>query len=97
VATGRRCERARQNRTGSIKGETRPRQDREADRSDGPAHITRDAATGVVTNEAWWKDGERHRADRRHIVRKAATGVVIREEWWKDGKRLARPSAVAAK
>ena len=50
----------------------------------------RDAATGIVTYEQWFKDGKccPDRADGpAYIMRDAATGFVTREEWFKDGKR----------
>jgi hypothetical protein len=47
-----------------------------------------DAATGTVTREAWYKDGELDRADGpASIERDAATGTVTYEAWWKDSKR----------
>ena len=57
----------------------------------------RDAATGTVTYEEWWKDGKLDRADGpAYIVRDAATGTVTREAWWKDGKldRADGPAAI---
>jgi hypothetical protein len=45
-----------------------------------------DPATGTVTREEWFKDGNLDRADGPAVVwRDATTGTVTREGWWKDG------------
>jgi hypothetical protein len=41
-------------------------------------YIERDAATGTVTFEEWWKDGKRDRTDGPALIeRDAVTGTVI--------------------
>ncbi len=63
------------------------------DRSGDAALIVRDATTGIVTYEGWFKDGKRDRADGPAVIqRNRRTGVVSKEEWWKDGWEHPGPS-----
>jgi hypothetical protein len=58
------------------------------DRPNGPAFILHNKATGIVTYEAWFKNGNKQgRDDGPAIIeRDDTTGIVICEEWWKDGR-----------
>jgi hypothetical protein len=61
-------------------------EDGNLDRTNGPAYIMRDAKTGTVTFEQWFKDGKLHRTDGpAAIERDSANGLVIDEQWRKDG------------
>jgi hypothetical protein len=47
---------------------------------------TRDATTGIVTCEAWWKDGTLDRTGGPAVItRDGANGIVTSEGWFKDG------------
>ena len=60
---------------------------------DGPAFMLHNKATGIVTYEAWMKDGKQGRADGPALIeRDDTTGIVTCEEWWKDGKSIQPPS-----
>ena len=49
--------------------------------------IERDAITGVVVTEDWFKDGIQHRDGApAGISRDAITGVAINETWWQNKK-----------
>jgi putative sugar O-methyltransferase len=53
---------------------------------DGPVFLLHNKATGIVTYEAWLKDGKQGRADGPAIIeRDDATAIVTCEEWWQDG------------
>jgi hypothetical protein len=52
-------------------------------RHDGPAVLTRDIATGVVTCEKWFTDGRNLRKDGpAFIERDPSTGMVTLEMWF---------------
>jgi hypothetical protein len=57
------------------------------DRADGPALTNRDPITGIVTFEAWCKNGKAERMDGpADIHRDPHTGVVTYEAWKKGGE-----------
>src|SRR5271169_1251058 len=56
--------------------------------ANGREVIARDAKTGTVTYEVWWKNGQQHRDDGPALIRRdAATGTVSCEVWWEHGQR----------
>ena len=55
-------------------------------RTDGPAIVERDDATGIIIWEEWRKDGQLHRPDGpAMIIRDPATAITTHESWHKDG------------
>jgi hypothetical protein len=58
-------------------------------REDGPAHIERNAQSGIIVHEEWWSNGQRHRTDGGPalVLRDSLTGQILFEEWWLNGKR----------
>jgi hypothetical protein len=61
-------------------------------RIDGPASISRDPKTGIVTHEMWIQNGEMHRTDGpANILRKHDTGRVYCSEWMVHDKKIKPP------
>jgi hypothetical protein len=58
----------------------------------------RDAKTGIVTREQWFKDGQSHRSDGPALIKRdAKTGIVTSELWYKDGDRIEPPQPAKAR
>ena len=59
----------------------------EVDRPDGPARIFRDAKTGEVKIEEWWKDGLMHREDEPALIVHGINGTLANgyRIWYRGG------------
>lgn len=70
--------------------------DGQSHRTDGPAHVTRDA-NGIVTSECWFRDGQFHRdpADGPAYMWRDDESMLTSEEYWLNGERVETPAPSA--
>ena len=63
----------------------------------GPSFIKRDAKTGIIVQESWYKDGLLHREDGpARTTRDRTTGNVLFEEWFLMGEPTVPKAAQAS-